>query len=64
MSSRLFSSCLGWSKDIGRFTKGVTGGGGLEGGKVTGLKGMWKYLVVFGRSIVGIGAILFVCVGG
>jgi hypothetical protein len=49
---------------MGRITIGDKGGGGLAGGTVAGLNGMWKYLVVLGKSTVAIGAIHFMCVGG
>ena len=39
------------------------GRGGLEGGIVAGLRGMWKYFGCFGRSIVEIDASDFVLVG-
>ncbi len=38
-------------------------GGGLEGGSVAGLRGMWKYLGCFGRSIVEIDVRDLVLVG-
>ena len=57
-------SRLGWSKDIGRVVRGDMGGGGLEGGIVIGLRGIWKYFVVLGRSTVVKGATALVWVGG
>lgn len=56
-------SRVGWSKDIGLALKGESRGG-LEGGSVVGLIGMWKYFVVLGKSMVAIGARDLVCVGG
>jgi hypothetical protein len=50
--------------DLDGLSKGVTGGLGLVGGIVLGLSGMWKYLVCLGRSMVGMGAILRVQLGG
>lgn len=56
-------SQVGCVKDIGRVLSGDNGAGGLLGGIVIGLSGIWKYLVVFGRSIVAMEATDFVCVG-
>ena len=55
---------LGTSSDIGLENWGDIGCGGLFGGSETGLIGIWKYLVVFGKSIVDTEATDFVCVGG
>lgn len=50
--------------DTGLVFSGDKGTGGLLGGIVIGLSGIWKYLVVLGRSMVAIEAIDFVWVGG
>lgn len=59
--SRVESSYV---NDIGLLLSGDNSAGGLLGGTVIGLSGIWKYFVVRGRSMVAIGATDFVCVGG
>lgn len=57
-------SPTGSVNDTGLVFSGDKGTGGLLGGIVIGLSGIWKYLVVLGRSMVAIEAIDFVWVGG
>jgi len=57
-------SRLGRSKDMGRGLRGDMGCVGLKGGRVIGVRGMWKYFVDLGRSTVAIAATVLVRVGG
>jgi hypothetical protein len=52
------------SNETGRPGSGDSSGGGLLGGSVVGLIGMWKYLVVLGKSTVDTEVNDLVWVGG
>ena len=60
----VYGRSRGTSNDIGRGSSGEKSCGGLFGGRVAGLSGIWKYLVVRGSSIVETDAMDLVRVGG